>query len=131
MGFAIARSVVGSVRIAAKTPVVRSTLAKPAVFRMPVQSRAFSAAATRFTKKNEVIKETEVPVSIYSPDGKGTASSPDHFSIPVKPVAQPTVAPTEEVENEDVVPLDPKVYKAMSPTMQKMSVMDKVIIITG
>lgn len=131
MGFTVARSVVSSVRLASKAPVVRSTLAKPAVYRMPVQSRAFSVAAPRFTKKNEVIKETEVPVSIYSPDGKGAASSPDHFSIPVKPASQPAVAPVEDVENEDVVPLDPKVYKAMSPTMQKMSVMDKVIIITG
>lgn len=131
MGFTIARSVVSSVRLASKAPAIRSTMAKPTVYRMPVQSRAFSVAAPRFTKKNEVIKETEVPVSIYSPDGKGTASSPDHFSIPVKTAAQPATAPAEDVENEDVVPLDPKVYKAMSPTMQKMSVMDKVIIITG
>ncbi|CAK7219209.1 hypothetical protein SBRCBS47491_003768 [Sporothrix bragantina] len=128
MGFVLARSVATSIRLAAKAPVVRSTLAKPTVYRMPVQSRAFSVAAPLF-KKNEVIKETEVPVSIYSPDGKGVATGPDHFSIPVTPVA--TTVPVEEPENEDVVPLDPKVYKSMSPTMQKMSVMGKVIVITG
>ena len=130
MRFTVAQSVASSVRLAAKAPSVRSALAKPAVYRMPVQSRSFSAA-TRLLKKNEVIKETEVPVSIYSPDGKGTATGPDHFSIPVKTAPAAVTVPIEEAENDDVVPLEPNVYKAMSPTMQKMSVMGKVIVITG
>ncbi len=130
MSFTAARSIVSSARLATKAPVVRSALAKPAFYRTPFASRAFTVAPLA-ARKNEVIKETEVPVSIYSPDGKGVASSPDHFSIPVKAATAPSAAPVEEAENEEVIPLDPKVYKSMSPTMQKMSVMDKVIIVTG
>lgn len=73
-----------------------------------------------------------MPVSVYSPDAKGVAqATSDHFSIRVRPkqVSQP---PVSEIEGEDdIVPLSSKAYAAMSPTMRKMTVMDKVIIITG
>lgn len=109
-----------------------------AISRPPVAHRAFSSTAQRAAfnvsasrKKSEVIKETEVPVSVYSPDAKGVASSnSDHFKIPVQPAAQPApVAPAEE--DDAVTPLQDKVYRQMPRTLQKMSVMGKVIIITG
>ncbi|KAK4232566.1 hypothetical protein QBC38DRAFT_4487 [Podospora fimiseda] len=91
------------------------------------QRAAFSVSAGRF--KSEVIKETEVPVSVYSPDSKGTASSSsDHFTIPVKNNSRPLEPSPEE---EDVVPLQDKVYNQLPRTLQKMSVHGKVIIITG
>lgn len=121
-----ARSVArASARLAfPKPPVVRAAA--------PFQYRAMSATASRF-KKSEVIKEAEVPVSVYTPDSKGVASAnSDHFSIPVKNVPSST-APVEHVEAEEdsISPLDEKVYQKMPPTMQKMSVMGKVIIVTG
>jgi len=92
------------------------------------QRAAFSISARNF--KSEVIKETEVPVSVYNPDSKGVASSnSEHFSIPVKAGSR---APEPLVEEEDkVAPLEDRVYRQMPRTLQKMSVMGKVIIITG
>jgi NAD(P)-dependent dehydrogenase (short-subunit alcohol dehydrogenase family) len=107
-----------------------SALVRPAVIRTTpstCQRAAFSISANRF--KSEVIKEMEVPVSVYSPDSKGVASgNSDHFSIPVKPGRQ---APEPVAEDEEVVPLDQKVYQQMPRTLQNMSVHGKVIIITG
>lgn len=111
-----------------------ATMPRPSAFRPATlnlgQRALISSSAPR--PKSEVIKETEVPVSVYSPDAKGVASSTsDHFSIPVRPspVTQPPHSP-EEVEDR-VYPLTNKVYASMPPTMKKMSVMDKVIIVTG
>ncbi|EAA28296.1 hypothetical protein GE21DRAFT_9112 [Neurospora crassa] len=96
--------------------------------RASVAQRAAFSVSTR-NLKSEVVKETEVPVSIYSGDAKGAASSNtgDHFSIPVKPRQQ--VAESEP--DDHVQPLEDKVYRQMPRTLQKMSVMGKVIIITG
>lgn len=107
-----------------------AALGRPAITRsVPsvAQRAAFSVSVGRF--KSEVIKETEVPVSVYSPDSKGTASaSSDHFTIPVKNNSRPLEPAPEE---EEVVPLQDKVYSQMPRTLQKMSVHGKVIIITG
>lgn len=92
------------------------------------QRAAFSVSSS--SRKSEVIKETEVPVSVYSPDSRGVASANtgDHFSIPVR---HPSTT-QEPVADVDVVkPLSEKVYSQMPATMQKMSVMGKVIIVTG
>lgn len=96
---------------------------------IPVATRAFNNSAIRF--KSDVVRETEVPVSVYSPDAKGQpTSTSDHFSIPVsRENAKPV--PINEVEEGDVVPLTTKVYETLPPTMQKMSIMDKVVIVTG
>ena len=121
-----------SVRLATipKT-TVRSAMPKPPV--APASfARSLTFSATR-PKKTEVIKETEVPVSVYHPDSKGVASAnSDHFSIPVTPATQPPQEIETNAEEEDkVVPLSQSVYRTMPRTMQKMSVMGKVIIITG
>ncbi|GAB1315736.1 Bacilysin biosynthesis oxidoreductase bacc [Madurella fahalii] len=108
-----------------------AAVSRRAIARAPrsvAQRAAFSVSAGRM--KSEVIKETEVPVSVYNPDAKGVASSTsDHFSIPVKNGSR---VPTPIAEEEDAVsPLEEKVYRQMPRTMQRMSVMGKVIIITG
>jgi hypothetical protein len=108
-----------------------STISRPAVPRAATsaaQRAAFTVSARRF--KSEVIKETEVPVSVYNPDAKGVASgTSDHFSIPVEPnfkAQEPVAEPEDRVD-----PLNEKVYKQMPRTLQKMSMMGKVVIITG
>jgi len=94
------------------------------------QRATFAVSARRL--KSEVIKETEVPVSVYNPDGKGVSSSSDHFSIPVKENYKPAQDPVAEPEESDQVsPLEEEVYSRMPHTLQKMTVMGKVIIITG
>lgn len=114
----------------AAAPLLSSTrAAAPAPRAIPTASRAFTKSAIRF--KSDVVRETEVPVSVYAPDSKGAAtSSSDHFSIPVnRDNAKPT--PITPEENEEVVPLTKSVYGTMPPTMKKMSIMDKVVIVTG
>lgn len=93
------------------------------------QRACLSYSAPRL--KSEVIKESEVPVSVYSPDHKGIASSnSDHFSIPVKNAAPPATESAPE-DADAVTPLQEKVYRQMPRTLQKMSVHGKVIIVTG
>jgi NAD(P)-dependent dehydrogenase (short-subunit alcohol dehydrogenase family) len=108
-----------------------AAISRPAVPRAGVsiaQRAAFSGSARLM--KSEVIKETEVPVTVYSPDHKGIATgNSDHFNIPVKNSAASPEAIAEE--EEAVQPLDDQVYKQMPRTLQKMSVHGKVIIITG
>jgi hypothetical protein len=89
--------------------------------------RAFSNLEAK--PKSEVVRGQEIPVSVYTPDPKGVGS--EHFSIPVRANAVRKDAPAPPPENEDVVPLTKKVFDTMPPTMQKMSVHGKVIIITG
>lgn len=107
-----------------------SAISRPVVARGTpslAQRAAFSVSAGRF--KSQVIKEDEVPVSVYKPDSKGVASgNAGQYSIPVKHGA---LTPEPAVEEEEVVPLEDKVYKQMPRTLQKMSVHGKVIIITG
>lgn len=114
-------------RIAMPRPAVVRAAAVPSV----AQRAAFSVSARRF--KSDVVKETEVPVSVYTPDSKGvgSGSAPDHFTISVKEgAAAPEPAP-EEFVDESVTPLNDKVFKSMPRTLQRMTVHDKVIIITG
>lgn len=101
-----------------------NTATRPAIqSRIAMGTRAFSIQLPQF--KSEVIHENEVPVSIYSPDAKGAQSG----SIPVK-AHKPAPIPTME-ENDSVTPLSDEAYNALTPTMQKMSVKGKVIVITG
>lgn len=95
---------------------------------VPIAARAFQSSAIR--TKSDVVAETEIPVSVYSTDTKGSGqSSSDHYSIPVsRENAKPTPFEPEEAA---VTPLTQKVYNTMPRTLQKMSVMDKVIIVTG
>jgi hypothetical protein len=79
--------------------------------------------------RSEVIKESVVPVSVYNPDGKGAAAngSPgERYSIPVTPPKS-----SQQVLEETVTPLTDEVYNQLPSTLQKMTVKDKVVIITG
>jgi len=111
----------------------RLAMPRPGAVRTTVPSgtRAFSSTVPG-RKKSAVIKETEVPVSVYAPDSKGVAggNQGDRFSIPVRPNGV-AIHPSPLEENDPVVPLEPEIFNKMPRTMQKMSVMDKVIIITG
>ncbi|KAH8897078.1 NAD(P)-binding protein [Thozetella sp. PMI_491] len=113
-------------RIALPRPAAIRAASVPSV----AQRAAFSISARKF--KSDVVKETEVPVSVYTPDSKGVASgaAADHFTIPVKPGAQAPETVEDEIDNS-VTPLDSKVYSSLPPTVQKMTVHGKVIIITG
>jgi NAD(P)-dependent dehydrogenase (short-subunit alcohol dehydrogenase family) len=96
-------------------------------------ARAFSTVSALgvqpTTQKKEVVREKEVPVSVYSPDAKGNTS--DHYSIPVRPASPPTEIPQAGPESEDVTPLTKRAYDSMPQTMKNMSVFGKTIIITG
>lgn len=125
-----------TMRLAAmpKPPAVRASSLLKARAAVPLAARRALSTSGPQLKKTEVIKETEVPVSVYTPDSKGVASSNtgDHFSIPVKGVAPVTTPPQElEQTEEKISTLAPNVFRSMPPTMQKMSVMGKVIVVTG
>lgn len=90
--------------------------ARPLFTRTP--KAAFSQTVFRRNDK-------EIPVSVYSPDAKGAASG----SIPVQKAGKPE--PITPDENGPVTPLTAKVYQTLPPTMQKMSVMGKVVVVTG
>jgi hypothetical protein len=108
-------------------------LASKAASRRPViYTQAFRTITTATPlKKREVIAEKEVPVSSYTPDARGTlsGSSHDHYSIPVR--KDPKVEIPVEDNTEKVVPLSRSAFHRMPATMQKMTAMDKVVIITG
>ncbi|KAJ2993780.1 hypothetical protein NUW58_g1737 [Xylaria curta] len=110
--------------------LVSTSATRTPVFRVNAAAqRAFSISAAR--PKTDVVQETEVPVSVYSPDSKGAAgSTSDHFSIPVnRDDAKPKPFPPRG--GRRCHSLTKKVYGDMPPMMQKMSIMDKVVVVTG
>jgi hypothetical protein len=93
-------------------------------------ARTLGTAAT--LKKREVIAEKEVPVSSYTPDGRGTMSGSSHgqqYSIPVR--KDPKVEVPAEDHADRVVPLAQAAFQRLPATLQKMTVMGKVVIVTG
>lgn len=115
---------------------VASRIAYPTARFPAVRSIRSVSTAARLLKKTEVVKEDEVPVSVYTPDAKGVgqANTGDHYNLPVNKEAEAQIStPPQELEvaDEKVVPLGEAAYKAMTPTMQKMSVKGKVAIVTG
>lgn len=119
-----------SARSALRLTSRMAAMPRPSMVRaaLPAFGQRAALSGSTAPRKSEVIKETEVPVSVYSPDSKGAASAAtgEHFKIPVR-----RDQPEAIEEEEKVTPLSNKVYNQMTPTMQKMSVMGKVIIITG
>lgn len=118
------RSALRITRAAAARPLF-SSAARPAPRALPAAHNAFSQASIRL--KSDAVRENEVPVSVYSPDAKGAASG----SIPVSRSAGGKPGPITPEENGPVEPLTAQVYQTLPPTMQRMSVMGKVVIITG
>jgi len=121
---ATARAIRMASRLSAVPRPIMTRSANPSL----AQRAAFTVSARRLNPED--IKETEVPVSLYKPGVEGAApSSPVHYSIPVKPgSADPE--PVAELDSQ-VKPLSKQIYSEMPRTLQKMSVMDKVIIVTG
>ncbi|RFU24708.1 hypothetical protein B7463_g11635, partial [Scytalidium lignicola] len=97
--------------------------ATPTLSRAP---RAFFSGSTKLRDDVEIISEREIPVSTYN--GKGENAQGRHSTIPVR--GTPTLE-AAGAEVETVKPLAKGVYNAMPKTLQKMSIMDKVVIITG
>ena len=92
---------------------------------LPAAQRSFSRTAAARSRRDG--GDGEIPVSSYAPGAKGAAGS-----IPVnRASATGRPAPIDAEENGDVTPLSQQVYSTMPPTMQKMSVMGKVVIVTG
>ena len=82
-------------------------------------SRAAFSASTKLTNA-EFVGEKEVPVVTYS-HGEAQRST---FKI--------DQAQAKKTSSPDAVhPLTREVYDAMSPSLQKMTVMDKTVIVTG
>ncbi|KAL1838704.1 hypothetical protein VTJ49DRAFT_2294 [Mycothermus thermophilus] len=118
-----------SARLASRLSSFLRPAARPATPSL-AQRASFSLSAR--LKKSSVIKETEVPVSVYSPDAKGVASSnSDHFSIPVNPAAIPAQEPGPDPEDAPITPLQDNLYHRLPRTLQNMTVHGKVIIVTG
>ncbi|RYP76471.1 hypothetical protein DL771_001705 [Monosporascus sp. 5C6A] len=78
--------------------------------------------------RSDSSRGSEVPVSVYT-DSKGAGAG--SFSIPVNRNAARPAPVTSAEEDGDIVPLSEQVYQTMPPTMQKMSIKGKVVIVTG
>ena len=85
---------------------------------------AFKARASFVTgaklRNAEVISASEIPHASYK------SGSVKRNTIPV---GENTVDPP--IEPKPVTPLNHAAFKAMTPTMQKMTLMDKVVVVTG
>lgn len=104
---------------------VRSAIRTPRTG--PISFRAFATESK--TLKREIISEKQVPVTAFKPDGTnsvGGTSTPHHFNIPVGAKSGNVAEPTEAV-----IPLTRAIYEKLPATLQKMTVMDKVVIVTG
>lgn len=89
---------------------------------LATMSRNFSIGAKR---DYEPINEKEIPRSTYEP-----GSTVQRTTINVEEAkATPSEAPAANVEK--VVPLSRANFDKMTPMMQKMTLMDKIVIITG
>lgn len=73
--------------------------------------------------KREVIAEKQIPVAEY------VNNSPKHTSIPVRD--DPDVEVPIPEEPKTVKPITREMYEKLPKALQKLTVMDKVIIITG
>ncbi|CEJ90922.1 Putative Short chain dehydrogenase [[Torrubiella] hemipterigena] len=95
-------------------------------------ARLFSA--TRISRvqetvnKKSVIREKEIPVTIYDGPGQGDKHT---VSVPESAGKVPSESPVPAPENDAVQPLSKKVYDSMPHTMRNMTVHGKTIIITG
>jgi hypothetical protein len=87
-------------------------------------ARAMSSATTPL--KREIISEKAIHNTSYNNDGSSAATV---HSIPVRP--NPDIEVPVETDANKVVPLTQATYKGMTPMMQKMSIMGKVVIVTG
>ncbi|KAJ6787352.1 hypothetical protein PWT90_05943 [Aphanocladium album] len=95
-------------------------------------TRAFSATAVQrvsdTTKKNSVVREKEVPATIYDGPGSGDKRT---VHVPEGASKIPFDSPQPPADNEAIEPLTKKVYETLPHTVKNMTVFGKTIIITG
>ena len=109
------RSVVRAARVSARVSTVNS-FSKPAVTSI---ARAFSATTKAREPVDELVIAREVPHTSYE------AGKVQRSTIVVGE-AEDAVAKVEKV-----VPLTRAIYNQMPPQLQKATLMDKVVVITG
>lgn len=86
-----------------------------------VMTNKFSTSSLRL-KTPEVIAEREVPTTSYS------GGEAHHSTLKIRDEEKAAeTQPTEEI----VVPLTREVYNLMTPSMKKMTLFGKVVIVTG
>ncbi|TAQ87086.1 hypothetical protein B7494_g4589 [Chlorociboria aeruginascens] len=109
---------------AGRSSIVRALKAAPRAV-APASRMARRTFITTGTKTDayETPAEKEVPATTYTP-GSGVEKT-------TIPVPDAIVAPVQPSIVETVTPLAEEAYQKMSPTMQRMSIMGKVVIVTG
>lgn len=110
-----------------------SRAAAPRIAVPRASARMFSATrinrVTDTAQKKSVVREKEVPVTVYS---AGHGQGDKHTVHVTEDAAQvPYDSPAPPLDHDLVQPLGKKVYEAMPHTMRNMSVYGKTIIITG
>lgn len=111
-----------------------SRIARMAPRQTPILTRATPATQRGLTISYPVFKanpvnETQVPATVYHPDGKIPRGV--QVTIPVRPEDKigPAVPATNEME--DLTTLTDESYQMLPATVKSMTVKGKVIIITG
>lgn len=74
--------------------------------------------------QREIIAEKKIPIASFTDDKEAVRTS-----IPVRD--DPEIEVPVEVGEVNVKPLSREIYDKLPITMQKMTVMDKVVIVTG
>lgn len=78
--------------------------------------------------KKSVVREKEVPVTIYDGPGQGDKST---LNVPESAARVPYDSPAPPADHDAVNPVSKKTYEALPHTMKSMSVYGKTIIVTG
>jgi hypothetical protein len=86
-----------------------------------VMTSRFSTSVMR-SKAPEVVAEREVPTTSYS------GGEAHHSTLKIRDEDKSSAARPSE---ERVVPLTRDIYERMTPSMQKMTLFGKVVIVTG
>lgn len=116
---------------AARNAMRLSRAAVPAPRIATAGARAFSMTRSNLVtdtqNKKSVVREKEIPVTIYG------AGQGEHTTVPVPDGASkvPFESPVPSTEGETIQPLSRKVYESMPQTLKNMTVMGKVVIVTG
>jgi hypothetical protein len=89
-----------------------------------VNRAQFCSGAIRRSKKSnpEVIAEREVPTTSYE------GGEAIHSTLKISHEAEELAA---KAEVERVIPLTKEVYDSMTPSLQKMTLFGKVVVVTG
>lgn len=97
--------------------------------------RGLAISAPNLKHGTGAVRETEVPISVYTPDAKGVGSNNAmHGTIPVRQedgraASTPGVPAPNNMEN--LGRLRDDVFDRLPATVKAMTVKDKVIVITG